>query len=104
MIATGNSMLYLHETIGGIMGIAFASGALLYNIGFIKTKLVPRYLSIWGMAAAVMHILACVLTFYGYESFSPLNMVLNVPIAIQEMVMAVYLIIFGFRNIDKEII
>jgi len=78
--------------------LAFCIGAILYNIGFLKAKLVPNWLAIWGIIALVLHIVASVSTLFGLESFSPIGLVLNMPIALQEMIMAVYLIIFGFKE------
>ena len=101
VLAAGNTILYMHDINGSLLGITFATGALLYNIGFYQTKLLPRWISVWGIAATLIHIIASVLAFYGVEGFSPLGLVLNMPIALQEMVMAVYLIIFGFRHVNK---
>jgi hypothetical protein len=91
-------LLYLHEAFSGMIGFAFISGAMLYNIGFYKTRLIPRWLSVWGILALAMHLIQAILSLFGLESFSPLSIVLNVPIAVQEMVLAVWLIIFGFRK------
>ncbi len=89
--------------ISPVLGIVFSTGALMYNIGFYKTKLIPRWISVWGIIALVMHIVASVLVFHGVDSFSTPNIILNMPIAFQEMVMAVYLIIFGFRDVEVKV-
>ena len=94
--AIGASALALHNATGFGLTIAFISGALLYNIGFYKTKLVPRWLSVWGIIALIMHLVPTVMTVFGAQAFSPLAIVLNAPIALQEMVLAVWLIIVGF--------
>lgn len=98
--ADGTQIKALQETISLGPTLAFCIGTILYNIGFYKAKLVPRWLSIWGMVALVLHIVASVSTLFGLDSFSPIGLVLNMPIAFQEMVMAVYLIIFGFKEIS----
>lgn len=97
--ADGTQIRALQESISLGPTLAFCFGALLYNIGFYKSKLVPRWLSVWGMLALVLHIIASVATLFGLDSFSPIGLVLNMPIAFQEMVMAVYLIIFGFKEV-----
>ncbi len=99
VLASGNMLISIHENTFPVLGIVFSLGALMYNIGFLQVRLVPRYLAIWGILAAIMHISASLLVFYGFDSFSPINILLNVPIALQEMAMAVYLIIFGFREV-----
>ncbi|MBN2878608.1 MAG: DUF4386 domain-containing protein [Clostridia bacterium] len=78
--------------------MAFCAGALLYYIGFYKTRLVPRWLSIWGIAAILLHFGANISVLFGAESFSTVNIIINMPIALQEMVLAVWLIIFGFNE------
>lgn len=99
-LVVSNTLVDMHDILSIGAGIAFITGALFYNIGFFKTKLVPRWLSIWGIIALIMHLGERGLMIFGaIDTFSTASVVLNVPIAIQEMVMAVYLIIFGFRKI-----
>ncbi|MEX1378231.1 MAG: DUF4386 domain-containing protein [Eubacteriales bacterium] len=91
-----------HESVSENAAFAFCVGALLYYIGFYKTKLVPRWLSIWGIAAIILHFGANVSVFFGAESFSTVNVIINIPIAIQEMVLAVWLLIFGFKEVPAR--
>lgn len=99
VLSSANSLVSVHHAIAPVLGIVFSCGALMYNIGFFQVKLVPRYLSVWGIIAAIMHIVASLLILFGLNTFSPMGIILNMPIALQEMVMAVYLIIFGFREV-----
>lgn len=100
VLAIGNALVGMHEALSVAIGISFITGALFYNIGFFKTKLVPRWLSTWGIIALAMHLADRGFVIFGaIDNFSTASIVLNVPIALQEMVMAVYLIIFGFRKI-----
>lgn len=80
--------------------MAFCLGALLYYVAFFKTKQIPRWLSIWGVVGAFLHIIATVLGIFGYDSFGPsfIFIIINLPIALQEMVFAVWLIAKGFRS------
>ena len=95
--AIGSAVIALHDCVGYGLAFAFITGALLYNIGFYKTKLIPRWLSVWGIIALVTHLVAVTMSVFGADSLSPFSIVLNAPIAVQEMVLAVYLIIFGFK-------
>jgi hypothetical protein len=70
-------------------------GATCLYISFYRTRLIPRWLTVWGfigvvssMAAALLHLFH-IDTGYGFY----LEMVL----APQEMVMAVWLIVKGFN-------
>lgn len=74
-------------------GLVFALSALILNFVLFKSKLIPRWLSGWGFASAVF-----VLANYLLQSFgvNPI-VILDLPIAVQEMVFAVWLIVKGFN-------
>ena len=78
--------------------LAFSIGCLLYYIIFYQTRLVPRWLSGWGLVAGILTMLSTVLCMLGLMApFSTEQIVLNLPIAPQEMVLAVWLIVKGFN-------
>lgn len=72
-------------------------GALMYYVVFYKTKLLPRWLSVWGFIGIALSVVYCVLILFGAaSSSSTVASGLNAPILLQEMVMAVWLIVKGF--------
>ncbi len=78
--------------------LAFCLGALMYYIIFYQTKLVPRWLSGWGLVGAILLIIAAMLIMFGVIGpLSTSQAVLVLPIAVQEMVLAVWLIVKGFN-------
>jgi hypothetical protein len=78
--------------------LAFSIGCLLYYIIFYRTKLVPRWLSGWGLVAGVLTMLSCLLVMFGLIApFSTEQIVLAIPMLPQEMVLAVWLIVKGFN-------
>ena len=78
--------------------MAFSIGALLYYIIFYRTKLVPRWLSGWGLVAAIFTMVSALLVMFGLIApFSTAQIVLNLPILPQELVLAVWLIVKGFN-------
>jgi hypothetical protein len=78
--------------------LAFSIGCLLYYIIFYQTKLVPRWLSVWGIVAAILTMASCLLVMTGaFEPMSTGQIVMNLPILPQEMVLAVWLIVKGFN-------
>jgi len=78
--------------------LAFSIGALLYYIIFYRTKLVPRWISVWGLVAAILGILSCVLVLVGLIApFSTEQVLLAIPMFPQEIVLAVWLIVKGFN-------
>ena len=77
--------------------LAFSVGGLLYYLVFYRSKLIPRWLSAWGIGGAVLLMIAAVLLIFGVISpLSPGQIALAVPIGVQEMVLAVWLIVKGF--------
>jgi len=82
-----------HSTLVAVF--AFTLGALMYYTLFYRSRLVPRWLSGWGLAAALVMIAACLLALF---SDSPVTgyTLLILPIAVQEMVLAVWLLVKGF--------
>jgi hypothetical protein len=78
--------------------LAFSIGCLLYYIIFYRTKLVPRWLSGWGLVAGIFTMLSCVLAMVGLIApFGTEQIVLALPMLPQEMVLAVWLIVKGFN-------
>jgi hypothetical protein len=77
---------------------AFGLGALMFYSLLFQTKLIPRWISIWGLIAILMHLTTGLLLLFRLTTeFSTLDTVMNFPIAVQEMVMAVWLIAKGFN-------
>jgi len=67
-----------------------------------ELKLVPRVLSIWGLIGAACVLLYGLLGLFGLTADSVALNVLAAPIAIQEMIFAVWLIIKGFNSPEKK--
>jgi hypothetical protein len=79
--------------------MVFGLGALMYYIVFYQARLVPRWLSSWGLLGATLCIVSSILVMFSLvASLSTFQVVLNLPIAVQEMVLAVWLIVKGFSS------
>lgn len=76
------------------LGLAFAISAMILNFVLYQSKLIPRWLSVWGFIGA-----ALVFANYLLESsgINPVE-ILFLPIAVQEMVFAIWLIVKGFNK------
>ena len=72
--------------------IPFAVGALMFSVLLYQSRLVPRWLSTWGLVGAVLYIVPALGSMFGLSLG-----VLMGPLALQEMVMAVWLIAKGFN-------
>jgi hypothetical protein len=82
-----------------MMIFVFSLGALILYSLLYQSKLVPRWLSIWGLIAIVLHLTTGFLVLFGLQtSFDTSNLVMNFPIFLQEIVMAVWLIVKGFNQ------
>ena len=93
--AVGGLLLSLREHASLVGVFAFCLGAFLYYCALFQSRLIPRWLSGWGIAAIISMTTATVLALFNDEAvtnYAPLA----VPIFLQEMVMAVWLITRGF--------
>jgi len=94
----GAVLLNGHDLIGPVQTIVFCLGALIFYYLLYQTNLIPRWLSGWGLIAIIPYLAAGLLVLIGF--FGPLStseIVLEFPLALQEMVMAVWLIVKGFN-------
>jgi hypothetical protein len=83
-----------HATLAGVF--AFSLGAASYYLVFYQSRLVPRWLSGWGIAATIMMMTACLLALFSDRPITGYTL-LVLPIAVQEMVLAVWLLVKGFN-------
>jgi len=96
--ASGTSLLAVRDWAGKLSIIAFTLGALMYYYVFYQSKLIPRWLSGWGFLGAALSLAAALLAISGQIIyFSTVFILLQVPIGVQEMVLAVWLIVKGFN-------
>lgn len=87
----------LRDSAGCVGFLAFCTGATLYYLVFYRSRLIPRWLSAWGLAGMVLSVVSGLLVlFQSIAGLSSTQVVLNLPIAVQEMVLAVWLIVKGF--------
>lgn len=93
----GDSLLGVREQamLAGVL--AFSLGALMYYWVFYRARLVPRWLSGWGLVAIILAIAACLLAWFSHDSVTTYT-ILFLPIGVQEMVLAVWLIAKGFSS------
>lgn len=95
----GGSLLAVRDwALGFLALLPFGVGASMYYYLLFKSRLVPRWLSGWGLIGAALLLVSTVYAGFAQEfGFSTVNTVLNIPIGLQEMVLAVWLIAKGFN-------
>jgi hypothetical protein len=74
-----------------LVSIPFALGALMFSVLLYQSRLVPRWLSVWGLVGAALYIVPSLGSMFGLSLG-----VLMAPLAVQEMVMGAWLIAKGF--------
>jgi len=79
-----------------IMTLFSSLAATILYATLYRARLVPRWLSGWGFVGGALHLLAGGLHLFGVHP-AGLDLVLTLPIALQEMVFAVWLIVKGFN-------
>lgn len=93
----GDTLLAVREwtyLIGSLLMLGVS--ALILNSLLYRSRLVPVWLSIWGLFGGVLIALRGLGEMYGIDLSGVTQGALAAPIAIQEMVLAVWLIIKGF--------
>ena len=75
-------------------GLVWSLSALILNYIRYQSKIIPRWLSGWGLVGATLSFAVYLLQFFSIN----LGEILFLPIALQEMVFALWLIVKGFNS------
>ncbi|NNF53062.1 MAG: DUF4386 domain-containing protein [Acidimicrobiales bacterium] len=83
--------------------MVFSLSALVLNWAFYRNGLIPRWLSLWGLIGVpLMFVSGLLVMFESLNSDASTLNLLVVPLAVQEMAMAVWLIVKGFSDITEH--
>ena len=96
--ATGDALVAVRDWVHGFVALLpFGIGALMYYYVLYRSRLIPRWLSGWGLVAIALSLVATVYAGFTQDfGFTTVNTALNIPIGVQEMVLAVWLLVKGF--------
>ncbi len=89
----GAMLLDVVNWLGKMLSIVFSIGALFIYYLFYKIKLLPTWLSLWGLIGAILYLCYPILFMFNLD-FG----ILQFPLAVQEMIMAGVLIVKGFKT------
>ena len=80
----------------------FIFGALFFYILLYRTLIIPKFISVWGIIATLTLFILTIIKLFGIE-FEILN-ALVIPIVLNELFLAIWLIIkgFNFEIIDEK--
>ena len=90
---SGALLLAVYDWSNVLENFPYALGGLIFNYLWYKSKLIPRWLSVWGLIGATLMLATGLL-----RMFDPSLLYLVFLIFVQEMVLAVWLIAKGFNS------
>ena len=98
--AVGNLVLEVSNKTGDIGTVFFIIGAVCLYTSFYRTRLIPRWLTLWGMIGAVPYVVYGLLSLFdiGGAGLGFLEM----PLFVQELAMGLWLVIKGFNKAALE--
>ena len=97
--AAGTSLHAIHFWSALVLAhFGFCLGALMYYYVFYRSGLIPRWLSVWGMVGILLHLTGALITmFTQVDPFSTSTSLLSIPIGLNELTLAGWLIVKGFN-------
>jgi len=95
--SAGAAIKSVNDWLSSAVALPFCIGAASYYVVFFRARLVPRWLSAWGLAGILGNLVASISGIVGLlEASSPVHTMLCLPILVQELALAVRLIVKGF--------
>ena len=91
----GNVLNQFQDSLAAIGPIFFLIGATCIYLSFYRTRLIPRWLTVWGFIGVVCSLASALLSFFHVDT--GYGIYLEMVLAPQEIVMAVWLIVKGFN-------
>lgn len=81
-----------------VLSIVFCLGGVMFYALLYRSRIVPRWIALWGLVAIAFYVIGAVLVMYGVFGGSSSEVTsLDMPLAVQEMVLAIWMIARGFR-------
>jgi hypothetical protein len=97
-VRLGSLMIDSDATSAVVQTIVFCLGAGIFYVLLYRSRIVPRWITLWGLVAIPFYVAADVLAVYAVIAVnSTAQNVLFAPIFVQEMVLAAWMIARGFR-------
>ncbi len=85
-----------------VLAMVFSLGAMMLGWLFYRTRIIPRWLALWGLFGAILYFVAPLIVMFDIQNLE-LSLTTSIgwllgPLAIQEMVFAVWLLVKGFEK------
>jgi hypothetical protein len=92
------SLVIDSEAANAVLGLVFCLGGVMFYLLLYRSRIVPRWIALWGLVAIPFYVAADLLAMYAViGAVSTEQTLLFMPLAVQEMVLAVWMIARGFR-------
>jgi len=96
LLSLSTTLLEVRDWIYVSQAYIFILSALIFYYLLYQSKLIPRFISVWGVIAAIMLLVGNLLEIMG---FSPEMLIfLFLPIMLNEVFLAIWLIVKGFNE------
>ena len=98
----GATLLEAMDWVEVVLAIVFSLGAMILGWLFFRTRIIPRWLALWGLIGAAFYFVAPLIVMFDIKGLelslgTSMGWLLG-PLAIQEMVFAVWVIVKGFER------
>ena len=94
---TSGALLFaVHDWSSVVENFPYCLGALIFYYLLYRSKLIPRWLSGWGLLGATLFLATVPFRMFGL--IPPSTLVLAVPLILNELVLAIWLIVKGFNS------
>jgi len=92
------SLIVDADAVNAVLTLVFCLGAVMFYVLLYRSRIVPRWIAVWGLVAIPLYVVADLLAMYAVigANSSP-QVLMFMPLAVQEMVLAVWMIARGFR-------
>ncbi len=100
--AVGTAFVAASHRAGIAAVSAFVVGALMYYAALYRTRLVPRWLSGWGLVALPFMAAAFLVALYAGRPVSDF-VLLALPLGLQEIVFGLWLLVKGFSPMRPDV-
>jgi hypothetical protein len=81
-----------------MLSLVFGLGALMFYYMLYQTRLIPRFISVWGLIGALLVLATAVLGMFGVSLSSGIEVVLGLPMLLNELFLGIWLIVRGFNS------
>jgi hypothetical protein len=114
--SSGNPSLSYFQTIGELlrngrdwmnhigMILPWTIGGFLLYYSFLKMKIIPVWLSIWGIVGSVLVLIGTILLMFDIiKIVTPIYFIFMIPTALFELILAIFLIVKGFSPLVIQV-